>query len=282
MKRSLIVFLTLMLAVIAVSVTAGNQLISPEQKKVNKPQNLNIENVLFTYDQGKLLAGWFIRAKNSRGTFLLMHGVRSNRGSMLGRAKMMIENGYSVFLFDFQAHGESEGEIITFGFLESRDVESALNVLRQKVGKESIGVIGVSLGGASLLLSKVKNEVDVIVLEMVYSDLEQAVKNRLNIYLPLIGEYLSPLLLWQLEPRLGISTESLSPINQINKTNVPLLLIAGSDDRHTTMKESLAMYNNANEPKLLSVFEGAHHQDLFQFDKKKYTDTVLCFIDEHL
>jgi alpha/beta superfamily hydrolase len=50
-----------------------------------------------------------------------MHGVRANRLSMVERARFLSYAGYSVLLFDFQGHGESTGQHITFGYLESKD-----------------------------------------------------------------------------------------------------------------------------------------------------------------
>lgn len=74
-----------------------------------------------------------------------MHGVRSNWLQMLERAKFLNMHGYAVLLFDFQGHGESPGEYITFGSLESLDAEAALSFLKSKLSKKTIGIIGVSL-----------------------------------------------------------------------------------------------------------------------------------------
>ena len=44
-----------------------------------------------------------------------------------------------VLLFDFQAHGESTGEHITFGYLE-RDAQAAIDFLR-RAPDEKVGVL---------------------------------------------------------------------------------------------------------------------------------------------
>ena len=62
-----------------------------------------------------------MKTKRLTLSILGMHGVRGNRLSMLDRARFLSHAGFSVLVFDFQAHGESSGEHTTFGELESLD-----------------------------------------------------------------------------------------------------------------------------------------------------------------
>ena len=55
--------------------------------------------------------------------------------------------------FDSRAHGESGGERITFGYLESLDARAILGFLRRQMPGERVGMIGVSLGGAATTAS---------------------------------------------------------------------------------------------------------------------------------
>jgi alpha-beta hydrolase superfamily lysophospholipase len=57
----------------------------------------------------------------------MAHAVRADRRSMLGRAEFLHRAGYSVLLFDAQAHGESPGDRITFGYLEALDAAAAVS-----------------------------------------------------------------------------------------------------------------------------------------------------------
>ena len=81
----------------------------------------------------------------------------------------------SVLLFDFRAHGESTGDRITFGALESVDARAALDFLRTELPAERIGAIGVSLGGAAALLGREPLPVDALVLEAVYPAIDVAI-----------------------------------------------------------------------------------------------------------
>ena len=243
---------------------------------------LKVREVSFPSKSGVELKGWMLEAKQGKGGVLLLHGVRSNRLQMLNRAKFLQKEGYDVLLFDFQAHGESKGESITFGYLESLDVEAAYAYLEDRLCNPTIAVIGVSLGGASALLSTVKTKAQVMVLESVYPSIEQAIDDRMKIYLGSIGTYFSPLLTMQLRPRLGINVDELRPIDEVSKVTGALLVIAGEKDVHTTLKESKELFKKANKPKELWVVKGAKHVDFDALLGKEYEEKILDFLDEYM
>ena len=259
----------------------GTKLISSSPFVVGKiPKKLlNTQEVHFKSKSGATISGWLVESKHPKGGVLLLHALRSNRLQMLNRAKFLQREGYTVLLFDFQAHGESSGEHITFGYLESLDVESAYNYLEKTLEEPNIAVIGISLGGASALLSDVKTRAKAIVLESVYPTLEEAIEDRLTIYLGSIGCYLSPLLTWQLQPRLGFGVDALKPIEQLSKVTSAVLLIAGENDQHTTLKESKMMFQQLHEPKELWIVPNAKHVDFDALLGEEYKKRVLRFLN---
>src|SRR5262249_10807562 len=146
------------------------------------------EDVAIASGSGALLRGWFVPGQPGGGAVVLMHGVRANRVSMLGRARVLHAAGFAVLLFDFQAHGESLGAHITFGELEARDARAAVDYVRRRLPNERIGAIGMSLGGAASLLGFTPLPVDALVLEAVYPTIDAALANRLEAVLgPVIG-----------------------------------------------------------------------------------------------
>ena len=246
------------------------------------PTYLKGESVQFKSKTGNILSGWLVKGDNEHGGVLLMHGVRANRKQMLARASFLNQKGYSVLLFDFQAHGESPGENITFGYLEAQDAEAAFSFLEKQLNDKPVGVIGVSLGGASAILSNISQKTRALVLEAVYPTLEEAIENRIVIRLGEMGRYLSPVLMWQIEPRLGFDPKLLAPINVLNHSTAPLLFIAGTEDRHTTLSESKRMYHVAPEPKQFWAVQGAAHQDFYQHSPVDYQKLVLKFFNQYL
>lgn len=283
-NRFLILALAILFVVFLIGVwTAGSVLVAPVHHSVGDPPGeLAARKVQFESRSGATIHGWFVPGTKDAGAIILMHGVRADRLSMLDRARFLSRAGFSVLLFDFQAHGESSGERITFGYLESRDAQAAVDFLRVNAPGEKIGVIGVSMGGAATLLASPPLDVNALVLEMVYPNINQAVSNRLSMRVGAWGTILTPLLTWQLKPRLGISADALRPIENVGRITIPKLFIVGEQDQHTTLRESEQMFSVAAEPKELWVVEGAQHTDLYAVKKQEYEQRVLKFFESQL
>ena len=267
----------------AVVWTVGSQLIAAAPRTIGQPpMDLEAQSVTFHSDSGSQIHGWLCRGAMGRGAVLLLHGVRGNRLDMLSRAEFLQRAGYSVLLIDFQAHGESPGRNITFGYLESRDVTAALRYLHKELPKDRVGVIGVSMGAAAYVLAEDRPVVDAVVLESMYPTIEQAVRDRLRLHLGRMGPALAPLLVNQLERRLGIEASQLRPINRMQAVHAPLLLVSGTLDRHTDISEARDLFSAASAPKRFWAVEGAGHVDLHQFAGAQYEREITEFFCQYL
>ncbi|MGH9753430.1 MAG: alpha/beta hydrolase [Blastocatellia bacterium] len=236
----------------------------------------------FESGSGSKLRGWLIPGRKGAGAVVLMHGFRGDRRQMLGRASFLSKAGYSVLLFDFQAHGESSGDQITIGHLESRDAQAAVEFMRKSCPSEKLCVIGLSMGGAAAVLATPALEVDAMALEMVYPDIERATANRMEKYLGVWARGLAPLLIMQLPLRAGIEKSALRPIDRIGAIKAPKLFIAGAKDRHTKLDESRELFATASEPKELWLVEEAAHVDVHQMAKEEYEMRILDFFEKRL
>jgi len=247
------------------------------------PSDLSAEDVFISSASGASLHGWFVAGRSGGGAVVLMHGVRSNRLSMVARARLLSQAGFSVLLFDFQAHGDSTGMHITFGLLEGMDAGAAVGFVQQRLPAERIGVIGASLGGAAALLGPAPLPIDALVLESVYPDIEAAVSDRIR---STLGAPLGPWLAWPLEtlfehllpPVLDIDPAKLRPIDHIAEVGAPVLVASGERDDHTTIAEARDLFDHARNPKIFWAVPGAGHVDLESFAPEEYRRRVLPFL----
>lgn len=265
------------------TLAAGEMLSRPVRGGAGQaPADLQAAPVALPVPQHGTVHGWLVRGTPGKGVVLLLHGVRSNRTQMIGRARFLRAAGYSSLLIDLPAHGESSGERITFGMREAAGVKAALDYLRQSLPGEPVGVIGVSLGGASLVFAQARPAPRAVVLESVYSTLAEAVANRLSMRLGASGEYLAPLLLWQLPLRLDFSADKLKPIEGLAGLGAPLLIASGSLDQQTPMAETRRLFNAAPAPKQLWEVQGAAHEDLHAYNSVEYERRILAFFERTL
>jgi pimeloyl-ACP methyl ester carboxylesterase len=260
----------------------GGMLVAPANRPVGAPPaDFPAVSATLDSDSGSRIATWHLPVDGSRATIIVLHGIYENRRSMLGRAKLFRDAGYSVVLIDMQAHGESPGKNVTIGFLERHDVKAAVQFARTSHPDHRIGIVACSMGGAATLLAS-PLEIDALVLESVYPTITEAVTDRVTARVGPLSCVLSPLLLCQLQPRLGISASDLCPIDNVSQVGCPILVAAGDKDCHTTIAETRRMFDTAVTPKQLVIFEGAAHIDLLEHDRQKYQDEVLPFLEQYL
>jgi uncharacterized protein len=259
----------------------GSQLIAPANHPVTMPVDLGLTTVSIP-GPGHAIAGSWRDLGADTPAVLLLHGVRGDRASMVPRARMMIDAGFSVLLIDQQSHGETPGEMITMGWRESADVRAARDWLRAQAPGRKLAAIGVSLGGAAVLLGDQPVGFDAVVLEAVYPRVGQAVENRIGIRAGALKYVLAPLLLAQMEPRMHITPHDLEPIRHIAALGAPVLVVGGSSDPHTTEEEARALFEAAAEPRELWIVAGAVHQDFSRFDPAGYQANVIAFLKRNL
>jgi pimeloyl-ACP methyl ester carboxylesterase len=278
-RRVVVTVVAAMLLVSALTFGAGWILSHPVQQKVGEPPpDLHARSVLFQSDNSAKVHGWWCPVSRSHGSLLLLPGVRANRLSMVTRAQFLYRARYSVLLIDLQGTGETEGDEITFGWRESRDVLAAVDFLRKADPNVPVVVIGSSLGGAAALLATPPLKVDAMVLESVYPTIEIATANRLEKYLGPLGRAGTPLLLMQVHARLGIPASRLHPVDHIANVGCPILIVSGAKDRNTTPEDTRMLFSQAREPKELWLVPNAGHVDLHQADTTEYESRILQFL----
>ena len=241
------------------------------------PDGMNPEKVVFNQ-----VHGWYLPVPSPKACVLLMHGIRSNKAHMMGRAQRLMRAGYSSLAIDLQAHGETGGETITFGIRESKNAHDAADFLRQQKHCQKLVVVGSSLGGAAALLGAKPVMADAYIFEAVYPNIERAVRNRIAIRLGEFGALLSPLLYGQIPLRLNIQLAELQPEQAIKNINAPVLIINGSRDARNTLADANALYDSAPQPKQMAIIEGARHSNIFEHNPDQYEKIVLGFLHRFL
>ena len=120
------------------------------------------ENVTFTTSDGLDIAAWYVPSRN--GAAIIIPG----RTKSQPHARMLIEHGYGVLLFDRRGEGASEGDPTLFGWGGARDVHAAVDFLedRPDVDPGRIGGLGLSVSGEMLLQAAAESsDLDAVVSE---------------------------------------------------------------------------------------------------------------------
>src|SRR4051812_39765632 len=283
MTRLRLIALVASLGVIFVSISAffAIRFTSPVQRPAGDFTEYlptTTENVRFNATDGVSLAGWFVPRTGATRAAILLHGHGSHRRQMLARAKLLNAHGYAVLLYDARAHGESDGDRVSIGWFEKRDLLGALDYLRSR-GFREFGLLGASQGGATIALAAAElRDVKWVVLEGVYPTLRDAVDRRFRRFFAIPGWLGAMCMVPFAEWRLGISIDDVAPIAHIAEFRCPVFILHGENDRNTLPASAQAMFARARVPKSIWLVPGAAHVDLYGFAKADYEKRLLDFI----
>lgn len=200
------------------------------------------------------LAGWKCRATDARrGTVVFLHGVADNRVSGLAAIQRFRPLGFDVLAYDSRAHGDSGGDICTYGFLEKHDLRRVIDSL----SAGPIVLVGASLGAAIAIQSAADDpRISAVVAAETFSDLRTVATERAPFFFTdgAIAEA------FQLAEREGnFDVDAVSPVLAATKVAVPMLLIHGDADRDTPVDHSRRVFAALHGPKRLVLVPGAAH-----------------------
>jgi fermentation-respiration switch protein FrsA (DUF1100 family) len=100
------------------------------------------------------LTGWYVKSRN--GAAVISFPTRLGK---LRQARMLIRHGYGVLILDMRGYEGSEGSPNAFGWGSTKDIDGAVDWLRQQpdVHDGRIGGIGFSVGGEQMLEAAAEN-----------------------------------------------------------------------------------------------------------------------------
>jgi uncharacterized protein len=236
------------------------------------------------------LAGWYIPAGNGAGpaapTIVIAHGWGSNKSNMLDRAAI-VHDAYNLLLFDLRNHGQSSEAPTTQGVREADDLRTMIDWLEASKTPGQIALMGVSMGGATVLAEADRDErVVAVVLESTHASLANAAQARLErsgypLALPASWAILLGSLI-----RTGEDVSSADPIQGVERLDDrPLLLIhAGADNSigPNDADELLAAATEAGSPTELHVCAEAAHAQSNDACPEDYAGWVLGFLQRVL
>jgi fermentation-respiration switch protein FrsA (DUF1100 family) len=255
------------------------------------PFNPRARTVQVTARDGIPLRAWlFDPDKRNGDAVLILHGIADSRASQVGLAQMFLEHGYTVLAPDSRAHGESGGDLATYGLLESDDVHRWVSWLidepltRGAQRPRRIFSIGESLGGAVLIESlAVETRFSAIVADSAFSSFERIARDRVAERLPFpskIGRMLAIPLVWAgflyARLRYGLDFRRASPEAAIARSMTPVLLIHGLNDQQTSPEHSKTLFA-ASRCATLWLVTGAGHTGAFGVAPPEFERRVLDF-----
>jgi fermentation-respiration switch protein FrsA (DUF1100 family) len=227
------------------------------------------------------LAAWYAAPRNGK-TLIFLHGYAGSRGQVLGEAEIFRTNGYGVFLYDARAHGESQGDEVSFGPKEILDLQAAIAWLEKQpeVDRRRIGAYGFSVGAATLALeaSKDKRISAMIFASSPSSQMDMSLDE--GRYFGAIQAFFQMATLWVA----GVDASHLDYSLAFKALRGrPILIIQGLADKGVTPRQASKIFEQAGEPKSFLILpHTGHGAFLQQSDAELYKKTILAFFEKNL
>ncbi|MBQ7910860.1 MAG: alpha/beta fold hydrolase [Clostridia bacterium] len=232
-------------------------------------------------DNYVLRAHWY-PAEGALRTVILVHGWHSRwYVDFSASAPFLHENRCNLLFIDQRCHGESGGDLISYGITERYDVLSWLDWLEENHGGLPVYLCGISMGAATVLMTAglpIAGRVCGIIADCGYSTPQEIVSLTLK---KNIGGMAGPTLAainLNSKLREGFTLKDYTPIEAMTANKeVPCLFVHGDADDFVPWRMSLENYYACQAPKDLLVINGAGHGLSFLVDGDRYKKKILEF-----
>jgi hypothetical protein len=252
--------------------------------------HVELQDVAITAADGVELKGWFVHPHDYNGNaVILLHGITDNREGVAGYAHLLLEHGYAVLLPDARRHGESGGELATYGVKESDDIRRWVSWIYAHDPPQCIYGFGESYGAALMLQSlAVENRFCAVAVESPFSSAREMSFERVSgpLHLgPWFGRTFGRPAIWSAvvyaHVRYGINLLQPSPLEAVAHSSVPVLLIHGDADRNIAPRHSQLIAAAAPDHSELWLVPRAGHTMAWAAAHHEFESRLLSWFASH-
>lgn len=244
------------------------------------------KETLWMTNQGLKQDAWYVPAETATNkTVIVVHGFTNDKEDMKPYAWMFHELGYNVLMLDNMSHGDSEGQIIGYGWNDRLNVIKWAEMLVEQNSDSEITLFGVSMGAATVMMAsgeeslpdQVVNIIEDCGYSSVWDELKYQAKEMYNLpAFPILYEVSAISKI-----RAGFSYGQASSVNQLKNNTRPVLFIHGSDDTFVPTSMVYKNYQATQGEKELYIVKGAGHAKSFETDPQAYIEKISTFLKKY-
>lgn len=244
------------------------------------------KDVYVQSDDNLKLHGTLIECGSNKNCVICFHGYTSKGTSDYGAmSKFYNSKNFNILMVDERAHGESEGKYIGFGVLDRHDALKWIDFAINKFGSDvNIFLHGISMGAATVMMTsglELPKNVKAIIADCGFTSAYDVFSHILkrDYHIPKfpimnITEMLT-------KRFAGYGYNDVNTLNEVAKTNVPILFIHGKKDDFVPVWMSEKNYKACGSPKELLIFEDADHAESYFAYTDDYEKALSKYIDTY-
>ncbi len=259
-----------------------------DTQKMLKRTGATKEDFSVRAQDGIPLKGWKVRPVSANGDWVLLyHGVSDNRTGVLGHAEFLLRHGYSIVMMDSREHGESGGDICTYGWKERHDTVAVADALYASEKVRHLYALGVSMGAAIALQSAaIERRIEAVAAEAPFANMREVSYDYAGLDVsPTLGRTLfrpaSMLALASVQKEGGFNPSDVSPEEAVASRPFAVLLICGTSDHRIPCRHAERIYKSAIGPKELWIVKGAEHAAALGHSPAEYESRVVALFEAY-
>ncbi|MGN0586227.1 MAG: alpha/beta hydrolase [Oscillospiraceae bacterium] len=246
----------------------------------------NAEDVnLLTNDGVKVHALLLKADEPSRKYAVLCHGYKDCAEEMGYQAYNFRKLGYNVLAVDGRASGSTQGKYIGMGWLERKDICGYINFITARDAQAEILLYGISMGAAEVMMAAgehLPSNVKVIVEDCGYTSVWDEFKLQLTdiFHIPPFPVLNIVSLYCKLVH--GFGFKEASAVDALRRSNIPILMIHGTEDKFVPFSMLDELYEAAAGDKEKLAVEGAGHIQSSAVAPDLYWGKIREFADKYI
>lgn len=199
--------------------------------------------------------------------------------------KRFYEMGYNVMLPYLRAHGKSEHEYCTMGWLERLDIIDWINYIIDKNPCAKIILHGASMGAVTVMNAtgeKLPANVICCIADCGFTSLTDQYRVQIREMTKIPADLIINTVNITSKRKLKFDFNDNSPLEQVKKSDTPTLFIHGDKDSVVPFWMNWPLYQNAECEKERLVVSGATHAASGYVYPDIYWEAITKFINKYL
>ena len=249
--------------------------------------NLDYESMSFSpaNDLSITLRGWWIPQQSAKSTIIWVHGLDSARDGNVEFLSSVHKEGYSLLAFDLRGHGESDKVAMGAGQHEQQDILGAIQWVKQQAPSTKIGLIGISLGGAIVILSGDNPNVTAIVADSSFASIPELIEEEVasRTSMPAWGAgILKPGIIAAAKWFRNVDILAVNPAREISKITYPVALIHCKESERVPFTHAEQILANAPSGSPTLFLDDCDHAQGWEKHQERYNAFVFSYLKQRL
>lgn len=239
-----------------------------------------------SFDNLELQGYYLPQDEPTNKTVIFAHGYLGNAFDMgLFGEYYYEELGYNIFSPDLRGHGSSEGDFYGFGWPDRKDLLRWIDEIIAINGPDTEIVLhGLSMGGAAVVMTsgeELPDNVKAVVADSAYTSVYDLFTYQLQRMYHVPDKPILPTLSAIMQYRANYGLKEASALHAAQKTDLPILYIAGEEDTFVPFTMTKELYQQTENAEL-ATFSGANHGESIVMHRDDYLETLTTYVNKHI